>query len=85
MWNDIAALLTQRLIAVLGYAAMLTMLALSLSGCATPSLPLPVKPEIPPPPALTEPLPSQTYSEQWRQKAESWRQRVTGTPVTSAR
>jgi hypothetical protein len=61
------------------------LLALLLTGCATTSLPPSKPPEIPPSPALSEPLPSLTYSEQWRLKVEEWRKRVTPTSTTSER
>ena len=61
---------------------MLTVCALSLSGCATnspqPAVICPPLPAIPP--ALT-PQPQPTYSEQWRQKVEGWRSSLTATPL----
>lgn len=61
---------------------MLPVCVVLLSACTTPppepceTLPLPK------PPALSEPLPSQSYSTQWRQLVESLRQKLTGTPTT---
>ena len=64
-------------------ALMLLLPVLLLTGCAATSMPPSRPAEIPPPPALTEQLPSQTYSETWRQRVEDWRRRVTGTSPTS--
>ena len=62
---------------------MLTVLALSLTACATPSPPQAVEcPTNPPPPALSEPLPSVTYSERVRLKLQSWHQSLTGSTPT---
>lgn len=64
-------------------ALMLTVLALSLTGCAT-SLP-PVAVECPtnlPPPALSEPIPQQTYSARVQQKLKNWHQSLTGSTPT---
>ena len=67
-------------------AAMLTALALSLTGCATTSAPpVAVCPANPPPPALSEPMPRETYSASAQQRIQSWRQSLTGTPATPAR
>lgn len=66
-------------------AGMLMGLALSLSGCATPPAPVqPVCPVNPPAPALSEPLPQQTYSASAQRAIRSWRERLTGTPTTPA-
>lgn len=57
---------------------------LHLSACTTLP-PAPCEPPVlPRPPALSEPLPSVSYSEQWRQLAETWRKKLTDTPTTSA-
>ena len=67
-------------------AVMPMLLALSLIGCATPSPPpVAVCPANPPPPALSEPMPPQTYSASAQQRIQSWRQSLTGTPQTPAR
>lgn len=65
------------------FVTTLNALALSLSGCATQPAPtLPVQcPKNPPPPALSEPLPSLGYSESLGLKLKSWRERLTGTPA----
>jgi len=67
-------------------AAMLTALAVSLTGCATTSPPpVAVCPANPSPPALSEPMPPQTYSLSAQQHISTWRQSLTGTPQTPAR
>lgn len=65
------------------FAWLLLVLAMSLTGCASQP-PTPCEPPVlPKPPALSEPLPSVNYSEQWRALAESLRKRLTDTPTTS--
>ena len=50
-------------------AVMLTLLVLSLTACATPSAPpVAVCPANPPPPALSEPMPRETYSASAQQR-----------------
>ena len=67
-------------------AVMLMPLVLSLIGCATPSpQPVAVCPANPPPPALSEPMPRETYSASAQQRIQTWRQSLTGTPATPAR
>ena len=67
-------------------AAMLMLLALSLIGCATPSpQPVVVCPANPPPPALSEPMPRETYSASAQRLISTWRQSLTVTPATPAR
>ena len=67
-------------------AVMLTALVVSLTGCATPSAPpVAVCPANPPPPALSEPMPPQTYSLSAEQRIKTWRQSLTATPATPAR
>ena len=67
-------------------AVMLTLLAASLTGCATQSAPVQVVcPANPPPPALSEPIPAVSYSLSAQQRIQSWRQSLTGTPQTPAR
>ena len=67
-------------------AVMLTLLALSLIGCAAPSAsPAVVCPANPPPPALSEPMPRETYSASAQQRIQTWRQSLTATPTTPAR
>lgn len=67
-------------------AALLTIFALSATGCSTPSASPPVAiqcPPAPPLPALSHPIPSQTYSERARQKFKSWQEQLTPTPPMS--
>lgn len=75
---------TVRLIALLLTVLLLTPLVLSLTACVhqptQPSQP----PEYPRKPALTEPLPSTTYSKAVQQKSADWQKRLTGTSATSA-
>ena len=67
-------------------AVMLTLLAASLIGCATTSQPpVAVCPANPPPPALSEPMPQETYSASAQRLISIWRQSLTGTPQTPAR
>lgn len=67
-------------------AVMPMLLALSLIGCAAPSAsPAVVCPANPPPPALSEPMPRETYSASAQQRIQTWRQSLTGTPATPAR
>ena len=74
---------TVRLFAWLCFAGMLMVLVLPLSGCHS----LPIVPcetvKLPSPPALSQPLPSVTYSEQWRKLAEQSRLRLIDTPAMS--
>ena len=61
------------------FAMTLLALVLLLSACTTqPQQPCET-PQFPTQPALSEPLPSVTYSEQWRLLAEAWRKKLTGT------
>ena len=64
-------------------AVMPMLLALSLIGCATPSpQPVVVCPANPPPPALSEPMPPQTYSLSAEQRIKGWRKSLTGSTPT---
>jgi hypothetical protein len=65
------------LFANLVYVLMLSGLGGAMTGCATTSPPS-TPAALPAPPRLTEPLPSQSYSEKALQLIESLRQRVTG-------
>lgn len=66
-----------------GFAWMLLVAALLLTGC----VPLPPKPCEPQPlpkmPALSEPLPSESYSKQVQRNIESWEKKLIATPTTS--
>lgn len=65
---------------------LLMLLALSLTGCACnspPSAPVTVEaPKLPARPPMTEPQPSQPYSESVRALLKTWRERLTATPAT---
>lgn len=68
------------------FAAMPTLLALNLIGCAAPSVSPPVAiqcPAPPPIPTTNTPLPKQSYSLSAQQLLQSWRERLTDTPATS--
>lgn len=63
--------------------AMLTTLAVSLTGCKTlPEAP-PAEVRIPALPQLTTPLPSVGYSESVQQSFKTWQQKLTDTSQTS--
>ncbi len=64
-------------------ALLLMLLAMSLTACGTRQARPSEMPEIPPPPALTEPLPSEPYSISARRDMAHWRQKLTDTPPTS--
>jgi hypothetical protein len=65
---------------------MLIALALSLTACATSSPPpVAVCPANPQPPALSEPMPAQTYSLSAQQLISAWRASLTATQTTPAR
>ena len=64
-------------------AVMLTLLAASLTGCATQSAPVQVVcPANPPPPALSEPIPQETYSASAQRRISTWRQSLTASTPT---
>lgn len=65
-------------------ALMLLPLAALLTACGT-TLPNSAgnSPALPPRPAVSERMPSQTYSASAQQDIQNWRKRLTGTPVTS--
>ena len=61
-------------------------IVVSLTGCATQSesitlTPAPC-PTLSPPPVLSQPIPSETYSQSVQQRLQSWRERLTVTPRT---
>lgn len=72
----------QRLKTRLLLGATLLVLVMLLSACQV----LPTKPcempQLPTPPALTEPLPSKTYSSKVQSDTEAWAKRVTDTSAT---
>ena len=61
-------------------ACALTLLVLLTlcAGCATPSTPPNSAARVPAPPRLSEPLPSESYSQKAQRLIESWRASVTG-------
>ena len=64
-------------------AMTLLVLALLLSACTTqPQQPCET-PQFPTQPALSEPLPLETYSKRVQSDTETWAKRVTGTSQTS--
>ena len=64
-------------------AAMLTVLVVSLTGCATPSAPpVAVCPANPSPPALSEPMPAVSYSLSAQELIKGWRKSLTGSTPT---
>ncbi len=61
-------------------SAMLPALALSLTACASkPPTPPAAWPALPPPPSLSTPLPSVSYSLTAAEAIKQWRQRQMGT------
>ena len=63
----------------LGLAAcawMLMGLVLLLTGCAWPPPKPCEQPPLPTQPALSEPIPSESYSSQWKKLAEEWRKKL---------
>jgi hypothetical protein len=69
------------------WPALLMLCALSATGCATTSPPPPACacPALPQPPALTTPLPPQSYSLSAQELLQTWRSKLTATPVTPGR
>lgn len=64
-------------------ALMLIALVLSLTGCATTSVPpVAVCPANPPPPALSEPMPPVSYSLSAQERIKGWRKSLTGSTPT---
>ena len=62
------------------HALLLASLPLLLQACAGNSPRVEVaSPRLPPPPSLTTPMPSQTYSESARLDIQRWQKRLTGT------
>lgn len=62
----------------LGFVLTLAALALLLTACATPSGTPTEHAKNPPPPQLSEPLPSESYLNKAQRLIESWRNRVIG-------
>lgn len=64
-------------------AVMLLLLVLNLMGCATKPAPQPAEsPRLPPPPSLSTPLPSLSYSATAADVIKTWRQRLTSMAQT---
>lgn len=81
-WNALVRAVRIRLLRLqpaerLASALPLIVLAAQLTACATPSPPATL-PRNPQPPRLSEPLPTENYSDKALQLIESWRRRVTG-------
>ena len=66
----------------LSYALMLLPLSLLLTACAGPSPVLCRQPAPVQMPALTEPLPQQSYSRSASENFNRWQKKLTGTPAT---
>ena len=66
-----------------GLLAMLMLCAVLLSGCQTLRTAPCAPPEIPKIPALSQPLPSESYSTQASKNIVAWQKRLDGTPATS--
>lgn len=65
-------------------AASAMLLALSLTGCASnPSTPPAALPTLPPPPSVSTPLPSVSYSLTAAEATRNWRARLMGTRLMS--
>lgn len=65
-------------------SVMLAALALSLTACATKPPTQPVaSPQLPPPPSLSTPLPSLSYSLSAAEVIKAWRKRLTATLILS--
>lgn len=92
-WNNREPMLPQRYVGTtlfrkhklpqlpvrLSFALILMALAVLMTACSCP-VPVPSEPlPLPKPPALTEPLPSVSYSGQWRQLVESLQKKLDGT------
>ena len=66
------------------YALKLTICALSLTACGiSPPKPPADSLQLPPPPSLSTPLPSETYSKTAAQRMQSWSQKLMATQVMS--
>lgn len=63
-------------------APLLLALALSLTACAAPSPSLRDNPQLPPAPALSEPIPPESYSQTVQRLLQTWREKLTATPAT---
>ena len=66
-----------------GCALRPMLLALSLTGCATTLPPPSACPTLPAPPAVSSPIPPESYSATAHWHISTWRSRLTATPPTS--
>jgi len=73
---------TKLKLALAFFAWMLLGAALLLTGCATTSCEPAPKQPLPSMPALSEPIPSVSYLEQWRRLVEEWRKKLDFTQAT---
>ena len=74
----------RRMLALLGLFACAVIwiaLALSLTGCASRSVPCPPQ-TLPRAPALTEPIPPESYSLRAQQSFKAWQERLIAMPAT---
>lgn len=74
---------TKLKLALAATAWMLLGAALLLTGCATTSCEPAPKQPLPSMPALSEPIPSVSYSEQWKRLVEGWRKKLDFTQTMS--
>ena len=70
------------LLALRHYAVILMALALSLTGCASRSPALCQEQVLPAMPALSQPIPPVSYSLNVQRSLQTWREKLTATPVT---
>ena len=61
---------------------LLLVLGTSLVGCASPSPVLQDRPVLPPAPALSEPIPQESYSANVQRLLQTWREKLIGTLAT---
>lgn len=72
----------KQLLGLLACAVIWTALALSLTGCATRSVPPCPELVLPQPPALSEPIPPESYSLRVQRSFKTWQEKLIATPVT---
>ena len=72
----------KQLLGLLACAVIWTALALSLTGCATRSAPPCPELILPQPPALSEPIPQESYSLRVQRSLSKWEAALIGTPQT---
>jgi hypothetical protein len=65
-------------------AVILTSCSLLLTACASnPQMPAADLPQLPPPPSLSTPLPSESYLKTAAQRMGTWQQKLQGTQLMS--